>query len=339
MFCSIDTWRNAFRRAAGEPTGSALPPPRLRPSLATPSRSRRPAASRASAASIGGRAAGEGLVGPAPRTRARGRSRSRGGRASRRRSRRRTRPRRAAGSTGRPRAADAAPNSSVTWRPSRIASSASIRTPAIPRPPATSSRCAAARVDLERPPERPEQVDRVARPQPREPLRARADDPEVDRDDAGRGVGRVERERPAQDHPGEVAGPDVDELAGPRAGRERPARDTPAATGRAGSPGSRPAPPRRAASSRGRLVLRVVVVGARPRRPRRRRRSALAASAPASSASPVAVVGARELGRDRREGLGERVGQVAEDVGRVVELDELVGAGRASATRPRRPRG
>ena len=31
-------------------------------------------------------------------------------------------------------------------------------------------------------------------------------------------------------------------------------------------------------------------------------------------------------GRDRRERLGERVGQVAEDVGRVVELDQLVGA-------------
>jgi hypothetical protein len=53
MFCSIETWRNAFRRAAGEPTGSALPPPRLRPSFATPSRSRRLAASRARAASIG----------------------------------------------------------------------------------------------------------------------------------------------------------------------------------------------------------------------------------------------------------------------------------------------
>ena len=53
-----------MRRAAGEPGGSALPPPRLRPSVATPSRCRRPAASRASAASIAGRAAGEGLVGP-----------------------------------------------------------------------------------------------------------------------------------------------------------------------------------------------------------------------------------------------------------------------------------
>ena len=33
-----------------------------------------------------------------------------------------------------------------------------------------------------------------------------------------------------------------------------------------------------------------------------------------------------ELGRDGRERLGERVGEVAEDIGRVVELDQLVGA-------------
>ena len=64
MFCSIETWRNALRRAAAEPGASGLPPPRLRPSFATPSRSRRPAACRARAASIGRRAAGERLVGP-----------------------------------------------------------------------------------------------------------------------------------------------------------------------------------------------------------------------------------------------------------------------------------
>ena len=44
----------------------------------------------------------------------------------------------------------------------------------------------------------------------------------------------------------------------------------------------------------------------------------------------VATAGAirrtRELGRDRRERLGQRVGEVAEDIGRVVELDQLVGA-------------
>ena len=72
----------------------------------------------------------------------------------------------------------------------------------------------APRVDLERAPERPEQVDPIARPQPREPFRPATDDPEVDRHDArGRIVG-VERERAAQDHAGEVARPDVDELAG-----------------------------------------------------------------------------------------------------------------------------
>ena len=51
----------------------------------------------------------------------------------------------------------------------------------------------------------------------------------------------------------------------------------------------------------------------------------------------VRRVRARQLRRDRRVGLGERVGQVAEDVGRVVVLDDLIGR-RASATRPP-PRG
>ena len=135
MFCSIDTWRNAFRRAAGEPGRIGLA--RRRASARAwrrPSRSRRPAASRASAREHRRPARRRTPGRPTPRTRRRGRSRSRGGRASRRRSRRRTRPRRAAGSTGRPRARDAAPNRSVTWRPSRIASSASIRTPAMPEP-------------------------------------------------------------------------------------------------------------------------------------------------------------------------------------------------------------
>ena len=80
---------------------------------------------------------------------------------------------------------------------------------------------------------------------------------------------------------------------------------------------------------------------------RRRRPSASASSSSARPAprrpsppppSPFGRV-AGQLRRDRRERLGERVGQVAEDVGRVVELDELLGAARASATRPRRPRG
>ena len=44
----------ALRRASGEPGAATLPPPRLRPSVATPSRARRPAASRARPASNAG---------------------------------------------------------------------------------------------------------------------------------------------------------------------------------------------------------------------------------------------------------------------------------------------
>ena len=139
MFCSIDTWRNAFRRAAGDPTDPAC---RRRASGRAWRRRAAPAGPRPGgrAPRASGRARRRTPGRPTPRSPGRGRSRSRAGRASRRRSRRRTRPRRAAGSTGRPRARVAAPNRSVTWRPSRIASSASIRTPAIPRPPAIRSR-------------------------------------------------------------------------------------------------------------------------------------------------------------------------------------------------------
>jgi len=42
IVCSIETCRKALRRAAVDPSGSALPPPLLRPSFATPRRSRRP---------------------------------------------------------------------------------------------------------------------------------------------------------------------------------------------------------------------------------------------------------------------------------------------------------
>ena len=62
---------------------------------------------------------------------------------------------------------------------------------------------------------------RVARPEVGEPLGPPPDGAEVDRDRAGCQVGGVDGERPAQDEPGEVAGPDVDELAGSRARRER----------------------------------------------------------------------------------------------------------------------
>ena len=90
-----------------------------------------------------------------------------------------------------------------------------------PEPARDQQQVPAARVDLERAPERPEQIDRVARPQSREPVRATSDDPEVDRDDARRGVRGVERERATQDHPGEVAGPGMDELARARTAGQR----------------------------------------------------------------------------------------------------------------------
>ena len=90
----------------------------------------------------------------------------------------------------------------------------------MPEPAGDQQQVPAARIHLERAPERPEQVDRVAGPQPGEPVGPPPDDPEMDRDDAGGGIGRVDRERPAQHHPGEVAGPDVDELARPRTGRQ-----------------------------------------------------------------------------------------------------------------------
>ena len=72
---------------------------------------------------------------------------------------------------------------------------------------------------------------------------------------------------------------------------------------------------------------RIVTRGASPVRRRRRRRpgsSSVAGSAPA--ASPASASPASRSPGDRRERLGERVGQVAEDVRRVVELDDLLGA-------------
>src|SRR6185369_5222298 len=67
---------------------------------------------------------------------------------------------------------------------------------------------------LERAPEGPEKVDRITGPQPSEPIRPATDDAEVDGHDAGDRIGGVKRERAAQDHPGEVARPGMDELAG-----------------------------------------------------------------------------------------------------------------------------
>ena len=270
---------------------------------------------------------------PSPRSRRPARSRSRDGRASRRRSRRRTRPRRAAGSTGRPRATLAAPNSSVTWRPSRIASSASIRTPAIPRPPATSSRCwlrgstsngrpsGPSRSTLS--PGRRRVNHSVPRPMTRKwivivPVAASAVLSENGR---------------RRTMPGEVPGPDMDELAGPRPDRELRGVVAPGATGPAGSPGSRRAPPRRAASSRGRLVLapsssaarrRPLRSSARRRRPRRRRPRRRRLALGACRRAP-----ARPTGRPRR---ASRPGRRRRRSGRRTRRARR--RCRASATRP-----
>src|SRR4051812_5883183 len=75
-------------------------------------------------------------------------------------------------------------------------------------------------VDLERPAERAEHVDRVAGSKAGEPFGPAPDRPVMDRDGAGRGVGRVDREGSPEDEARQVAGANVDELAGPRPGGE-----------------------------------------------------------------------------------------------------------------------
>ena len=208
----------------------------------------------------------------------------------------------------------------------------------MPRPPATSSRCRLRGSTSNGRPSGPSMsTSSPGRSRVNHSVPA-ADDPEVDRDDAGRRVGGVDRERPAQDHPGEVAGPDVDELAGPRAGRElrRVVGLEPLA--RTGSRGSRRAPPRRAAWSRGRAVLRALVVGARrlprrrrPRRPPRRRRRRPRRR---RSARGVLVVRATPPGRPRR---GRRPGRRRRRSGRRTRRARPRRT--ASATRRRPPRG
>ena len=69
-----------------------------------------------------------------------------------------------------------------------------------------------------------------------------------------------------------------------------------------------------------------------PRRRRRRRRCRRQHRSPrhrrrgCGIRTTGAIRGVGELRRDRRIRLGEGIGQIAEDVGRVVELDELIGA-------------
>ena len=207
----------------------------------------------------------------------------------------------------------------------------------------SSSRWRDRRIDLERPPERPEHVDRVAGPEAGEPLRPAADRPEVDRDHPRRRVGGVDRERPPEHEPGQSPVRTWTNWPGPRAVRElrRVERLEPLA--RAGSPGSRRARSGRAASSRAGVVLlgrRAGLLGLV-----RRLDVAVVLGSPSSSSSesssPEASAPCRRRPRPRSSssgaidgiGLGERVGEVAEHVGRVVVLDELLGASRAAATR------
>src|SRR3972149_6049611 len=78
----------------------------------------------------------------------------------------------------------------------------------------------AARISPERPAQRPQHVHDIAGPQVREPVRAPAYDPVMDRDDPGDGVGGVDGERPPEHEPRQAPRPRVDELAGPRSGCE-----------------------------------------------------------------------------------------------------------------------
>ena len=120
---STMTWSHAFRRASGDPAAGGRPPPRFRPSVATPRRPRRPSGQPGERAEQRGRPGGERLVGPSLVVLARHRAPTRDGRASRRRSPPRTRPRPAAGSSGRP----------GPTRRRRTAASPTVR-PAPPRP-------------------------------------------------------------------------------------------------------------------------------------------------------------------------------------------------------------
>ena len=187
--------------------------------------------------------------------------------------------------------------------------------------------------------------------------------PEMDREGARDRVDRVERERPAQHQARVVARPDVDELAGARAGDEargvvrlEPLAGQDLATVEqlgAGQPHRRRAPACRRAGGRARvssagrhrtrtsasgrrwrqrvrvgvasssrLVAVVLVVFESSRSSASPPSSSSASGSPSSPASPR-----RRLGRDGRVRVGDRLGEVAEDVRRVVVADDLVRAG------------
>ena len=192
----------------------------------------------------------------------------------------------------------------------------------------------AARVHLEPLAQRPEHVEAVAGPHPGEPGGPAPDLPEVDRDGARGGVRGVHGERTAQDEARPVARPDVDELARPGRARER--RRVVLLEPLAGQD----------LAALEELGLDQLHGRSRTSGPGRRdpsgQRSLSASSSPSASSSVVLVVLVVlvvELRRDGRIGLGDRVGHVAEDIGRVVELDELLRRAERPPLAARRPRG
>ena len=318
--------------------------------------SRRPAAPGGPTASAGERRRGATASRPrtpgrpTPRSPARGRAPiPRWPSDCRRPSRRRTRPRRAAGSSGRP-----PPTTGRRTAASRTARRARPRRPAAgarrsPAPSAISSRWRDRESTSNGRPSGPIMSTRCrpAASQSSQPRAGGAPGPWIVSVPLA-GVGRDDRERPADRQPAGLDGAHVDVLARRARPRRSHGRATRSATGPGRPRGARRAPrrPRASAPRAGGSGLAsddrsaapvavdrlgAIVVGRRPRRPPSAALRASASSAAASSSSS-------RSGRDARERLGERVGEVAEDVGRVVELDELVGAGRARATRRRCPR-
>ena len=184
----------------------------------------------------------------------------------------------------------------------------------------------AARIDLEAATQRAEHLDAVARAHPRQHIGALAGHPEVDGDLARRPVDGVDAERPSKHEAAVVGRPDVDELAG--LGASRQPRCAIALEPLAGQ---------ELAGLDELGVEQLHGRGLRPTRPAGTDRQA----GLSSSVVSVSAVGVLALiRRDLRVLLGERLGEVAEQVGRVVELDQLLGALEASPTgpRPRPPR-
>ena len=230
------TWRNALRRASGEPAASGRPPPRLRPSVATPEPAPPPDRQRRERAQQRRRAGRERLVGPRLVLEDEIQRRTRGDPATRPRSRRRTPPRRAAGSTGRPATPRPRRTAATTDRPSRIASSTSSRRAASAAPSAISSRCRDRESTSNGRPSGPTRSTRVARPAARRPSRGTVARP-APGSSACRSPGPPWRSAAGVGAAARPARPCAGGRTGPRARPRRPtARATRGATCRAGSP-------------------------------------------------------------------------------------------------------